>query len=545
MKKQFLCLIFLGILASFLYSQTITPIADIVENFNDFNQRPVTIDGIVVMGARTLHSNILRAYVQDNSGKGIQIHAPSLNAENQAAFVRGNYLRISGTVGLFDGMRQITSLTSFEVMERGYEPPFIELTIREAQNHAVWEGTYIKISGTVAQLSNPVGGGRDLIVQDGLGDRIIVRVWETTGLNISSYSIGLPLDVKGVVRIFQNSSQVTPGYREDFIIKLTDPVIENIVISPESPYVDQEITISADIIDYDGHIESIKFSYRSSLQTVWTESTMTSLGNNVYRAVLPPFNSIHENSEGEYIFRIEAVDNEDNKVSSEDRRIKINFRRPIISNIETNSPAEREDLIVWANIDDAVLNGTILSAKVFYTIDFSPNIRETEMLRNNSNPRLWESKIPGYSAGTMVNISIWAENDTGLTSIEDKDGEGNAIRYVFPLINDNIMLRIHPKAYNIYEGVGVEIGFFAKAGDIAVIRIYNSEGKLVSTPVNRITSQGDAGINFYTWDGRDNDFRLVEPGMYICHLEVRDRTSGSIKNATAPIVIGTRLRRGR
>ena len=173
MVKKFFGIFLLGFLLSSVYAQQVS-IAEIVENFDEYNGRQVTIQGIVVMGAGVLHNNILRAYVQDSSGKGIQVHNSSLNANINNAFIRGNWLQITGTVGTFDGMRQITSLTSYQILDTGYLPPYVELPISEALLHRVWEGTYVKISGIVTQISNPVGGGRDVILRDNEGNRIII-----------------------------------------------------------------------------------------------------------------------------------------------------------------------------------------------------------------------------------------------------------------------------------------------------------------------------------------------------------------------------------
>jgi len=100
-------------------------------------------------------------------------------------------------------------------------------------------------------------------------------------------------------------------------------------------------------------------------------------------------------------------------------------------------------------------------------------------------------------------------------------------------------LQIIPKAYNIYENEKVEIRYTAENGAKVVMRIYNSEGKLMATPANLVASATNAPV---LWNGRDNDYRLVEPGLYICNLEVQDRNSGKKKAYTAPIVVGMRLK---
>jgi len=107
--------------------------------------------------------------------------------------------------------------------------------------------------------------------------------------------------------------------------------------------------------------------------------------------------------------------------------------------------------------------------------------------------------------------------------------------------NLNGKLRIAPRPYNIYENEKVGIQYYAEVGSKVILRIYNSEGKLVSTPVNKVFSAAN-GVDEVKWDGRNNEYRLVEPGLYIAHLEVLDRVSGKQNTSQAPIVVGTRLK---
>jgi hypothetical protein len=160
---------------------------------------------------------------------------------------------------------------------------------------------------------------------------------------------------------------------------------------------------------------------------------------------------------------------------------------------------------------------------------------------------IYEGVIPGQSSGAIVNISVWAIDDSSLVSVSNLDDNGEPVRYVYPVKSHSASLKIAPKAYNIYAGVPVEIGYYANEGDIAVIRIYNAEGKLIATPRHKVVNNTDKdnvndSVFFFNWDGKDKDFKLVPPGLYICHLEVTDKLTGNKKNDKAPIVIGTRLK---
>jgi hypothetical protein len=333
------------------------------------------------------------------------------------------------------------------------------------------------------------------------------------------------------------------GYQDDLIILLTDPVISNIVFSPVAPFIDDPITMTATIIDYDGYIASTIFEFRTDIDRDFTIGTINRVGTtDNYTATIPSYQSLDPDGEGFINIRITATDNDRNIVVANDR-IFATYRRPVIANPTFwNQPEPGEELYVRANITPTF--GTITGAKIIYTLGFSDRTHEVPMISRGGI--LYEGEIPGFSAGTTINISIWAENDSGFSNTMNTFSDGSPIRYTYPVTTSTAILRIAPKAYNIYENDHVEIGYLAKVGDKLIIRIYNAEGKLVATPVNEVvsaaTSGSPDGVNYFTWNGRDKNFKLVSPGLYICHLEVIDRTTGDKKVDKAPIVIGTRLK---
>ena len=527
------------LLFSLLHGQTITPIASVVESFPGNTGQSFTIQGVVTIGTEDHHVGRLRAFVQDSSGKGIALDNPSITQTHLQNIRQGYFIRVTGVVSEYGQAPQLASLSNIQALE--YEVvPIKELSIQEAINYQPHFGLYVQVSGNIHRIDPPsTSAGRNVTLRDNSNRELTIRFWNTFGIDISMLRVGTPVDIIGGLSAFNGTAQLIPGYQRDIIINLTDPVISSITINPETPYIDQQVHISASIVDYNGRIETAVLFYKTESRD-FTPINMTSSSGDTYFAILPAYNTL-ESGEGNYIYHIIATDNDGDSTNSGDRRLFSSYRRPIISNINiVNRPEADESIILHAVIRDSNEHGAIIQAKVLYTINFSSNELEVEM--ENISGILYEAVVPGYSAGTTVNMSIFAENDSNYTQLVDKFSEDETpIRYVFPVRENNVMLRIQPKAYNIFEGDEVEIGYFVKSGDIVVIRIYNSEGKLVSTPVNRITSAID-GINFYNWNGRDNEFRLVQPGLYVCHLEVRDRESGAIKNDKAPIVIGTRLK---
>jgi flagellar hook assembly protein FlgD len=59
-----------------------------------------------------------------------------------------------------------------------------------------------------------------------------------------------------------------------------------------------------------------------------------------------------------------------------------------------------------------------------------------------------------------------------------------------------------------------------------IIRIYDSRGRLVRLLADGRFEQGPGAVE---WDGRDDRGRLLESGVYLCHLQVgRESTSRKV-----------------
>ncbi len=70
----------------------------------------------------------------------------------------------------------------------------------------------------------------------------------------------------------------------------------------------------------------------------------------------------------------------------------------------------------------------------------------------------------------------------------------------------------------------------------AIVRIYDAQGRLVSTPINRNISNS-LGIESFEWDGRDSNMRKLPIGLYYCHLEVIQRSTGAKEVTVQPLII--------
>lgn len=94
------------------------------------------------------------------------------------------------------------------------------------------------------------------------------------------------------------------------------------------------------------------------------------------------------------------------------------------------------------------------------------------------------------------------------------------------------------------EEIAIEYGCKKASTGInarAFVRIYDSQGRLVATPVNKVISN-PLGIETETWDGRDTNMKLVPIGMYYCHFEVIERNTGRKETTVQPIVVKSNLK---
>jgi flagellar hook assembly protein FlgD len=101
-------------------------------------------------------------------------------------------------------------------------------------------------------------------------------------------------------------------------------------------------------------------------------------------------------------------------------------------------------------------------------------------------------------------------------------------------------LKVPPRTFCPSRGEKIEIQVHArKEQDKVILRLYNSEGNLVHTFFNKVSK----GSETILWDGKDESWNTLPPGLYICHLEVIDRQSGKKKTDVAPIVIAVPLKK--
>jgi hypothetical protein len=203
----------------------ITPIADIQSDPSAYNN--VTVQGVVTIGAGVIDDQRTKAYIQDDSGAGINIF--DYDIANWDLLKRGNLVEITGEIEEYQGITEIMNYTITLLDSNIALPEPRVLTLDEALNNVSYEGTWMQVQGTVYELYE-AGGGTNVNLDDGL-TRFTVRVWSTTGIDLSEIVAGLEIVVNGVASVYNNLGQLLLAYQEDFTLNEPEPVPEDVQLS--------------------------------------------------------------------------------------------------------------------------------------------------------------------------------------------------------------------------------------------------------------------------------------------------------------------------
>lgn len=158
---------------------------------------------------------------------------------------------------------------------------------------------------------------------------------------------------------------------------------------------------------------------------------------------------------------------------------------------------------------------------------------------------LFKLKLTPISYGeSVVNLVSFAYDNTPILSINDG-------KVLVPIRSQIAWLNItNPNnSRNIFnpelnEELTIEYGCKNSAAGInvkAIVRIYDAQGRLVNTPVNRNISN-TLGIESFQWKGRDSMMNRLPIGLYYCHLEVIERSTGQKEITVQPMIIKSILK---
>jgi len=256
---------------------------------------------------------------------------PNTNIANALA---GDIIEITCIVSEFAGGIQLQPLNSTSVTVVGVAtaPTPVVVPVGDLQNNQrvnqlttgeQWEGAYIEIQNvTVTGVSTFSGGNRtEITVEDAAGNRILVadrylgmRMSGVATVNPNSPSpagsfvppsVGTVYNyIRGVVvqdengPCYPSSSGFAGGYEinpldsNDFDQAASPAIISNVTRSVLIPNASQTVTVTADIIDFDGVVVSANLFYtsdQSAPANLFQSVAMANTSGSLYTATIPAY----------------------------------------------------------------------------------------------------------------------------------------------------------------------------------------------------------------------------------------------------------------
>lgn len=200
-------------LQQLIASSSMTDISTIHDEISELEGEIVTIQGVITIGSGLLSTSWTSAYIQDESGRGLNLYSPSLIE----GLNRGNELRMVGFVDKYDATVELVDFEYLTVSTGIPIPAPVEITTSNA-NSSNWEGTLITITGSVTAIDSVGDDGAKLSIDDGSGPTLVL-IWNSTGLNGFDYPVGSEMGFTGVgsYHSYYEDYQTLVAYEEDVI----------------------------------------------------------------------------------------------------------------------------------------------------------------------------------------------------------------------------------------------------------------------------------------------------------------------------------------
>jgi len=210
---------------SYSYTYAIPIASNQLSDIADIQGSPVvgdvhTIEGIVTIGSGLLQADQTSIYIQDASGRGI-----NLFNYDTTDLKRGDKIKAVGEVYFYFTTLELKDF-NYQLVSSGNDiPDPILLTVEEA-NEEVWEGTLLQLWGEITDTWS-AGGGQNVEITDGT-DTTLVRVDESTGVDISGLSTGTAWTFVGIGSQYSNNFQLIVAYDEDIRDATSVEPVDNI-----------------------------------------------------------------------------------------------------------------------------------------------------------------------------------------------------------------------------------------------------------------------------------------------------------------------------
>jgi len=183
-------------------------ISNIHANISTLNGQMVTIRGIVTIGASLLNSSKTSAYIQDASGRGLNLYDATLYSD----ITRGDELMVVGYVDQYYTTVEVTDFI-YKKISSGNDLPAAQSVTVAGANSSDWEGTLIEFTGTVVGKTTYTTATNISVVSG--TDTTIARILNTTGIDTSVIVVGNSYQFKGIGYQYSSTFETLIGYAAD------------------------------------------------------------------------------------------------------------------------------------------------------------------------------------------------------------------------------------------------------------------------------------------------------------------------------------------
>jgi len=167
----------------------------------------VTLKGIITIGGGgLLYPTQTKAYIQDQSGRGMQLFDYTLMDDIE----RGDEIEVVGYTGYYNTTYQLKDFEYRELSNGNDLPDPIVVTPSQA-NSSEYEGTLISITGNVTVATPVSTDGTNLTIDDVTS----IMIWNSTGIEVSSFIVGYRGQFIGVGSQYNEQYQLLVGYQSD------------------------------------------------------------------------------------------------------------------------------------------------------------------------------------------------------------------------------------------------------------------------------------------------------------------------------------------
>ncbi len=194
-------------------NRVITPIASIHADSTGYDGTVVTVQGqVYIPGDYKQDGTTVSAYIQDGSGRGLNIFGSFLSTGTGLLNNTGNVVQVSGTVSWYAGTT--VEITEFDcTLVSSGNPELTPATLSTSAAAAPSnEGTFIRSAGLITAISATGGTNpaHNFTVNDGSGP-VVIRVDDDTDPSLTTWALNDSLEAAGAGATFGSDGEIVVG----------------------------------------------------------------------------------------------------------------------------------------------------------------------------------------------------------------------------------------------------------------------------------------------------------------------------------------------